>query len=113
MKFITAALAAALAISATAPSAYAQRLSQKERNRVARADRDDRDDVRRCLLARKGGGRTGAIAGAGVAGGGAAIAGGNVGESLLAAGAGAVLGNALGKGKGTDRACDQVLRRNP
>lgn len=112
MKTLTAAVTALLALGVATQPAFAD-LSRKERDRVARADRSDRPDLRRCLEARKSGGRTGAIAGAAVAGGGTAVAGGGVGGSLLAAGAGAVLGNALGKGKGTDRQCDDVLRRNP
>jgi outer membrane lipoprotein SlyB len=87
-------------------------LGPKDRVRVARAAPGERDDVRYCLIQRKKGAKKGTIIGAAGGAGTAVIAGGNVGETLLAAGAGALAGNLIGKGSGTNRACDDVLRRN-
>jgi len=91
----------------------AAKLGEKDRARVSRAAPKERSEVRYCLLKRKEGAKKGTIIGA--AGGAAtgAIAGGNLGETLLAGGAGALAGNLIGKGSGTNARCDAVLRRNP
>ena len=91
----------------------AAKLGEKDRARVSRAAPKERSEVRYCLLKRKEGAKKGTIIGA--AGGAAtgAIAGGNLGETLLAGGAGALAGNLIGKGSGTNERCDAVLRRNP
>jgi outer membrane lipoprotein SlyB len=88
-------------------------LGEKDRARVARADRGDREEVRYCLIERKKGGKKGAIIGAAGGAGVGVVAGGNVGETLLGAGAGALAGHLIGKGSGTNSRCDAVLRRNP
>ena len=90
----------------------AAKLGEKDRARVSRAPPKERSEVRYCLLKRKEGAKKGTIIGA--AGGAAtgAIAGGNLVETLLAGGAGALAGNLIGKGSGTNARCDDVLRRN-
>ncbi len=50
-----------------------------------------------CMAARKRSQQRGTVAGAAAAGVGAALLGGNVGESLLVAGGGALVGNEIGK----------------
>ncbi|MBB5987548.1 MULTISPECIES: hypothetical protein [Sphingobium] len=97
----------------TQPALAETKLGDKDRARVARAAAADRDEVRYCLIQRKKGAKKGTIIGAAGAGGTAVVAGGNVGESLLAAGAGALAGNLIGKGSGTNSRCDAVLKRNP
>lgn len=92
--------------------ATAKSLSKKEEARVARAAPQDQDDVRYCLLKRKKGGKTGAIAGTAGGAGVAVIAGGGLAEAALAAGAGALAGHTIGKGSSTNKACDEVLARN-
>lgn len=105
-------LAFGLAASLLVTPGEAQTLSSKDKARVARAAPRDQDDVYNCLRAKKKGKKTGTIVGAagGVATG--VIAGGNVGESLLAGGAGALVGRAIGNGTSTDDFCDDVLARN-
>lgn len=88
-------------------------LGPKDRARVSRASSGDREEVRYCLIQRKKGAKKGTIIGAAGGAGTAVVAGGDVGETLLAAGAGALAGNLIGKGSGTNRRCDAVLRRNP
>jgi outer membrane lipoprotein SlyB len=109
-KHLTAAL---LVFTLSAGPALAEtRLSSGERARVARAPRAERADLRACLIERKKGQKKGTIIGAAGAGGTAAIAGGDVGESLLGAGVGALAGNLIGKEAGTSRYCKGVLARN-
>ena len=107
------ALSGLALLSLLAQPAGAVSLNGKEQARVDRARPKDRDDVRYCLIRKKKGAKTGTIAGA--AGGAAvgAIAGHNFGTTALAAGAGALAGNLIGKGTATDKRCDQVLKRNP
>jgi outer membrane lipoprotein SlyB len=69
--------------------------------------------VQHCLEKKNKGKKTGTIAGAAVGGGTALIAGGNLGVTALAAGGGAVAGNLIGKGAGTNKECDAILKRNP
>ena len=88
-------------------------LNSKERARVARAGPRDRDDVRYCLLQAKKGRDRGTVIGAAGGVGVGALAGGSLGESLLAGAAGAVAGRVIGKSEGTNAECDRVLRRNP
>lgn len=109
-------LVSALVISVlatSAPAFAATSLSSKDRARVARAPAGERDDVRYCLIERSKGRKKGTIIGA--AGGAAVgvVAGGNLGESALAAGVGALAGRALGAGNSGGRTCDDVLKRNP
>ena len=99
--------------SLIATPVLAQTLGPKDRARVSRASAGDRDDVRYCLIQRKKGAKKGTIIGAAGGAGVGLVAGGNVGETLLAAGAGALAGNLIGKGSGTNRTCDNVLARNP
>ncbi|RJF85939.1 hypothetical protein [Sphingomonas cavernae] len=99
-------------LALVAEPAVAAKLSQKDEARVARAAPGDRDDVRYCLLKRKEGGKTGAIAGTAAGAGTGLIAGGNLGETALAAGAGALAGHVIGKGASTNKTCDEVLARN-
>jgi outer membrane lipoprotein SlyB len=106
------AVAAAVAASLAAP-ALAASLNDKERARVARAAAADRDDVRYCLLKRKEGKKKGAIVGAVGGAGTMVVAGESVGEAALAAGVGALAGQAIGKGTATNKTCDRVLARNP
>lgn len=87
-------------------------LSPKEKARVARAAPADRAELRSCLIERKKGQRKGTIIGAAGAGGTTAVAGGNVGESLLGAGIGALAGNQIGKEAATSRRCHALLERN-
>jgi outer membrane lipoprotein SlyB len=88
-------------------------LSKNEKARVARADRGDRSELRACLIDRKKAQKKGTIIGAAGGGGTTAIAGGNLGESLLGAGVGALAGNVIGKETATSKRCHAVLRRNP
>ena len=97
----------------TQPVLAATTLGPKDQARVARSAPRDRDEVRYCLIQRKKGAKKGTIIGAAGGAGAGVIAGGNVGETLLAAGAGALAGNLIGKGSGTNARCDSVLRRNP
>lgn len=103
MKIATNLVLAALLTAVAVPPAMA-RDRAAERASLSRADRIDYDN---CMKGRKKGGNKGAVIGAAGAGGVAAIAGGNVGESLLAAGVGAVAGNVVGKGG----RCDAILDR--
>ncbi len=96
----------------TQPVLAATTLGSKDRARVARAPAKERDEVRYCLIQRKKGGKDGAIIGAAGGAGTALVAGGNVGETLLASGAGALAGHLIGKGTATKSRCDTVLRRN-
>jgi hypothetical protein len=90
----------------------AKGLSQKDQERVARAAPEDQDMVAQCLEKKKKGGKTGAIAGAATGAGVSLLAGGNFGTTALAAGGGAVAGHLIGKGAGTNKNCDEVLKRN-
>jgi outer membrane lipoprotein SlyB len=109
----TAKLASCLVMLALiAPPAAAASLSSKERARVARSAPRDRSEVRYCLLQRKKGTKKGTIIGAAGGAGVGLIAGGGLGETALAAGAGALVGNRVGHGSNS-KACDRVLRRNP
>jgi outer membrane lipoprotein SlyB len=103
----------AAGVTFVASPVMAASLSSKERARVARAAPRDRDDVRYCLLQAKKGRDRGTVIGAAGGVGVGALAGGNVGESLLAGAAGAVAGRVIGKSEGTNSTCDRVLRRNP
>jgi outer membrane lipoprotein SlyB len=106
--------ASLLALALITPPALAKTtLGPKDSARVARAHPKDRDEVRYCLIQRKKGAKKGTIIGAAGGAGAGAIAGGNLGETALAAGAGALAGNLIGKGSGTNKRCDQILRRNP
>ena len=87
-------------------------LSSNERARVARAAPRNRAELTSCLIERKKAQRKGTVIGAAGAGGTAAIAGGDVGESLLGAGIGALAGNQIGKEAGTSRRCHALLERN-
>lgn len=107
-KLLSCAVIAALA----APPAVAASLSAKENARVARAAPRDRDDLRWCLLQRKKGAKKGTIIGGAGGAGVSLLAGGGVGETVLAAGAGALVGNRVGHGANS-KACDRVLKRNP
>lgn len=107
---LTAALLA-LALGAEGAMA-ATTLSRNERARVARASPGDRSDVRACLIERKRGQKKGTVIGAAGGGGTTAIGGGNVGESLLGAGIGAIAGNLVGKEAATSKRCHRVLERN-
>lgn len=109
-KLIFGLAAAALVAQ---PAIAKTTLGEKDRARVARAAPKDRAEVRHCLVERKKGAKKGTIIGAAGGAGVGVVAGGNVGETLLAAGAGAVAGNLIGKGSGTNNRCDAVLRRNP
>jgi outer membrane lipoprotein SlyB len=110
---IVASIAAGAALCAlvSAP-ASAQSLSSKDKERVARAAPRDQDDVYNCLKAKKKGAKKGTIIGAAGGAGTALIAGGNLGETALASGAGALAGNLIGKGTSTNKYCDDVLARN-
>jgi len=109
-----AKLAAGLAaLTLMVEPAIAVTLSSKDRARVARAAPRDRDDVRYCLLKRKKDARKGTVIGAAGGAGAGVIAGGSVGETLLAGAAGAVAGNLIGRGQAGGDACDRVLKRNP
>ncbi len=68
--------------------------------------------MRYCLIEKKKGAKKGTLIGAAGGAGTAVIATGSVGEVLLAGAVGAVAGNLIGKGAGTNRRCDQVLQRN-
>ncbi|MBB5685403.1 hypothetical protein [Sphingobium boeckii] len=111
MKFAKPA-AALLSLGLILQPAMAAKLSSKEKARVARAEPRDRDDVRYCLLERKKGSKKGTIIGAAGGAGVGLVAGGNLGETALAAGVGALAGNQIGGGSATDKTCDRVLDRN-
>lgn len=104
---------AAAGVALVATPVMAASLSGKERARVARAAPRDRDDVRYCLLKAKKGRDRGTVIGAAGGAGVGVLAGGSVGETLLAGAAGAVAGRVIGKSQGTNSACDRVLARNP
>lgn len=107
-------VAGMLGLSLIAQPALARTtLSGKDKARVARAHPKDREEVRYCLIQRKKGAKKGTIIGAAGGAGAGVITGGNLGETALAAGAGALAGNLIGKGSGTNKRCDQVLKRNP
>lgn len=109
-RHLTAAL---LILTLGAQGAMAKTtLSANERARVARAAPGDRAELRSCLIERKKAQKKGTVIGAAGAGGGTAIAGGNLGESLLGAGIGALAGNQIGKEAGTSRRCHAILERN-
>lgn len=108
-KMMVAMAAAGLLVQ----PAFAQSLSSKERARVARAAPGERSDVRDCLVQRKKDGKKGALIGAAGGAGVGVVAGGNVGETLLGAGAGALAGHLIGKGNAGGNTCDRVLARNP
>jgi outer membrane lipoprotein SlyB len=105
-------LSLVLSVLVVSAPAYAK-LSQKDWDRINRANPHDRDEVQHCLESRNKGKKTGTIAGAAVGGTASLLGGGNLGVTALAAGGGAVAGNLLGKGAGTDKECDAVLKRNP
>lgn len=108
-----AILGAAVGMSLTATPAMAVTLNAKEKARVSRAAPRDRDDVRYCLLQAKKGRDKGTVIGAAGGAGVGLLAGGGLGETLLAGAAGAVAGRVIGKSEGTNKVCDRVLRRNP
>ncbi len=107
-------ICAALLIGAlSAPGLHAATtLSKGERERVSRAAPRDRAELRSCLIERKKGQKKGTVIGAAGAGGGTAVAGGNLGESLLGAGVGALAGDLIGKETATSRRCRTLLERN-
>ncbi len=112
MRIVHAAILASFGLGLALEPAMAITLSANDRARVERARPRDRAEVAKCLRARKRGGNkglAGGAAGGAVLGG---VGGGNLGSTLLGAGAGAGAGYLLGKGAGTDRVCDNVLRRN-
>lgn len=113
MHKIASIAAGALLCAFVATPLPAQKLSDKDKARVARAAPEDQDAVYNCLRAKKKGQKTGTIVGAAGGAGTALIAGGNFGETLLASGAGALAGNLIGKGAGTNKSCDEVLKQNP
>ncbi len=96
----------------TQPALAKTTLGPKDSARVARAHPKDRQEVRYCLIQRKKGAKKGTIIGAAGGAGAGVVTGGNLGETALAAGAGALAGNLLGKGTSTNKRCDEVLRRN-
>src|ERR1700740_2063601 len=101
-KLATIALLLALPPLMTLPTtATASGLSAKDQARVERAPRRDRGAVAECLRKKKKGGKTGAIAGAAGGAGIGLLAGGNLGETALAAGGGALAGHLIGKGTAT------------
>lgn len=112
MPRIAKLVSCAVLVALIAPPAAAATLSGKERARVARAAPRDRNEVRYCLLQRKKGAKKGTIIGAAGGAGVGLIAGGGLGETALAAGAGALVGNRVGHGSNS-KACDRVLKRNP
>ena len=112
MKIATWATSAALLAIMAAP-ASAESLSRKDMARGSRAAPEDREEVRDCLIKRKQGARKGMLIGAVGGAGVSAVAGGNLGKSLLAGAVGAVAGNLIGKGQAGGRACDEVLEQNP
>ncbi|BBF69829.1 MULTISPECIES: hypothetical protein [Sphingomonadaceae] len=105
-------LAAVVGVSVAASPVLAASLNSKDRARVARAAPRDRDDVRYCLLKGKKGRDKGTVIGAAGGAGVGVLAGGSLGETLLAGAAGAVAGRVIGKSEGTNSACDRVLARN-
>lgn len=104
--------AAVVSVSLMAGPVMAASLNSKDRARVARAAPRDRDDVRYCLLKGKQGRDKGTLIGAAGGAGVGALAGGSLGETLLAGAAGAVAGRVIGKSEGTNSVCDRVLARN-
>lgn len=107
------ALGASVGMSLIATPAMAVTLNAKEKARVSRAAPRDRDDVRYCLIQAKKGRDKGTVIGAAGGAGVGLLAGGGLGETLLAGAAGAVAGRVIGKSEGTNAVCDRVLRRNP
>ena len=95
------------------PALAATTLSKNEKARVASAKRSDRAELSNCFIERKKAQKKGTVIGAAGIGAGAAIAGGNLGESLLGAGVGALAGNQIGKESGTSKRCHTLLRRYP
>lgn len=105
-------MAVAVGVSVIATPVMAASLNSKDRARVARAAPRDRDDVRYCLLKGKQGRDKGTVIGAAGGAGVGLLAGGGLGETLLAGAAGAVAGRVIGKSEGTNSVCDRVLARN-
>lgn len=97
-NFIRTPLLVAAAIGLAGPTA-APALAQSRDNRPAVYETDGKTfkTLAQCLRAKKRAKERGAIAGAVIAGAGAAILGGNVGESALVAGGGALAGRELGR----------------
>ncbi|HWJ70897.1 MAG TPA: hypothetical protein VNS79_12725 [Sphingobium sp.] len=112
MKIPKLCAGALLALLVTQPVVAKTTLSQNDRARVNRAPAKDRADVRYCLIQRKKGGKTGLLVGGAGGAGASVLAGGDVGETLLAGGAGALAGHLIGKGTATNSRCDAVLKRN-
>ena len=94
-----------------ASPASAGDLSKKDQDRVARAAPEDQEKMAYCLEKKKKGGKTGAIAGGATGAGAAIIGGASLGGTVLAAGAGAVAGNLIGKGTATNKECDALLKK--
>jgi hypothetical protein len=86
-------------------------LSKKDQDRVARAAPEDQEALAQCLQKKKKGAKTGTIAGGATGAGAAIIGGASLGGTVLAAGAGAVAGNLIGKGASTNKDCDALLKK--
>lgn len=111
MKRIITLAVAALLCPLLATPAQAQELSEKNKERVMRAPPEVRGDLAKCLQDKGKGKKTGTIVGGAGAAGGALIAGGSAGETILAGAAGAVVGRAVGRGTGTSDYCDELLKQ--
>ncbi len=92
---LNAALAIALATCAAATPALAKKHSQTRYEYNGRYY----NSYQACRAQRSKAGKDGAIVGAATAGIGAALLGGNLGQSALVAGGGALVGNQIGRSK--------------
>jgi outer membrane lipoprotein SlyB len=100
MRIISSVLLAAVAASSIA----AVPAEARKRDRYYYGNQSY-SSYAQCKRARDRAAKRGTVIGAVGAGAGAAILGGNVGESLLGAGVGAVAGNAIGRG--SEKRCDR------
>jgi len=104
------ALGVVLSLLLAGPAAAGD-LSKKDQDRVARTAPKDQEKMAYCLEKKKKGGKTGAVAGGATGAGAAIIGGASLGGTILAAGAGAVAGNLIGKGTATNKECDALLKK--
>jgi outer membrane lipoprotein SlyB len=103
MRFLTPLLVAAIAATSfttVAPAAARDHRYENSRSHRYYNARNGRryQSYAECKRSRSRAAKRGTVIGAVGAGGAAALLGGNLGESLLGAGVGAVAGNALGRG---------------
>lgn len=101
-RLMAAAFSAAAALSLAAPAIAQDNRAARDDGGFTFEGSKDRFQTRaECQRAKKRARARGTVAGAAVAGAGAAILGGNLGETALVAGAGALVGRELGRNSKT------------